>query len=129
RLNEYESVQLDRATISTYGERSVIQSETASLLARRARLDAAINDAQTVRFPPSLTHLSVEAAIAAADEQRSSGARAGAFERPAAVAVPAPVPCGRSSYSLSGPPPRSRTATWRRRRRISSASTTSWRAS
>lgn len=80
RLNEYESVQLDRATISTYGERSVIQSEMASLLARRARLDAEINGGQSVRFPPSLVHLDREAAIAVADEERIFAARTTAFE-------------------------------------------------
>ena len=78
RLNEYEVMRLDRDTISTYGERSVIESEMASLLARRARLEAEINGADTLRFPASLAQLP-SSAEPVADEERIFSARLTAF--------------------------------------------------
>ena len=51
RLNELDSLRLDRETISTAGERSVNIAELNALIARRARLEAESNGASTVNQP------------------------------------------------------------------------------
>lgn len=78
-LNKYEVVRLDRDTISTSGERGVIEVEMTSLLARRARLDAEINGADTLHFPAKLQQLSGTDAGPLADEERIFSARLAAF--------------------------------------------------
>lgn len=51
RLNELDSLRLDRDTISTAGERSVNVAELNALIARRARLEAESNGASIVARP------------------------------------------------------------------------------
>ncbi len=53
RFNQYEALRLYRENISTSGERSVIETEMAALLAKRARLLAEANGEKAPRLPVS----------------------------------------------------------------------------
>lgn len=82
RFNEFEAIRLDRDSISTIGERHVIESEIKSLLAKRARLEAEAKGASAITFPWALTQLDDTATIAPLmqEEKNIFNARRSAFE-------------------------------------------------
>lgn len=80
RFNQYEAVRLDRESISTFGERNVIETEMAALLAKRARLEAEANGENALHLPASLSQFGSHLAASLADERRIFEARLAAFE-------------------------------------------------
>jgi len=80
RFNQYEAVRLDRENISTFGERSVIETEMAALLAKRARLLAEANGEKALHLPVSLSQFESHLSASLADETRIFEARLAAFE-------------------------------------------------
>ena len=77
RFNQYEAARLDRDAISTFGDRSVIETEMAALLARRARLEAEANGEKVLRLPASLSQIEGQLL---ADERRIFESRLSTFE-------------------------------------------------
>jgi protein involved in polysaccharide export with SLBB domain len=82
RLNELDAIRLDRDSISTAGERHVIESEINSLVAKRARLEAESTGASSVEFPLVLTRSPRRDALEPLlmEEENIFNAHRGAFE-------------------------------------------------
>lgn len=75
RFNEFESAQMNRANITTVGERGVIDAEYKSTLAKRARLEAELNGTATITFPEEIDDRSP----VRAEEERIFDSRRNAF--------------------------------------------------
>ncbi|MDT3685396.1 MAG: polysaccharide biosynthesis/export family protein [Pseudorhodoplanes sp.] len=72
RLNDSGSIRLRREAISSRGDLNVLKAQMASLLARKARFDAELNQSEAISFPSELTGRQREPFVALIIEQEKS---------------------------------------------------------